>query len=119
MNFSGRSMTGFSVARALLGDVGAGFNEIGRDHFHHLPRGNAALTSKHNTTISGVFVYDCELEGNHGIFLNPYAAYPLSARVFSSVRRNNLTKNASEEDIKVRRISIIDGPIFKQYDGNK
>jgi hypothetical protein len=58
INFSGHLFTGFSVARAMLGDVGAEFSADGRGTFHHVRRGNASMTSVHHTLISGIFVFD-------------------------------------------------------------
>jgi hypothetical protein len=86
VNFSGRLFTSFSVARAMLGDVGPQLSPNGRGDLHHLPRGNAAMTSSHHTVIPGLFVFDCEREGNHALFPNPYAANPVPAECFPLVR---------------------------------
>jgi hypothetical protein len=99
VNFSGRLFTGFSVARAMLGDAGAEFSPSGRGEFHHLPRGNAAMTSRHHTTISGVFVFDCNPIGDHALFGNPYAARPVPAQCFPLVRRIPVSRSAAEEDL--------------------
>jgi len=100
VNFSGRLFTGFSVARAMLGDVGADILPHDRGDIRHLPRGNAAMTPSHSTLISGIFVFDCTSEGNHAIFPNPYAAYPLPAQCFPLVRRIPVARDASEEGLK-------------------
>ncbi len=100
MNFSGRLFTGFSVARAMLGDIGAEISSEGRGDIHHLPRGNAVMTPSHTTLISGIFVFDCVVEGNHAIFPNPYAANPLPDGCFPFVRRVCVAKDATEEDLK-------------------
>jgi hypothetical protein len=100
MNFSGRLFTGFSVARAMLGDVGAEISPEDRSDIHHLPRGNAVMTRSHTTLISGVFVFDCAQQGNHAVFPNPYAACPLPDGCFPLVRRVRVAKDATEEDLK-------------------
>ncbi len=100
VNFSGNLFTGFSVARAMLGDVGAEFFADGREDFHHLPRGNASMTPFHHTLISGIFVFDCELTGEHALFQNPYATNPIPATWFPLVRRVEVTKDASESSLK-------------------
>ena len=87
-------------ARAMLGDVGAEITPNGRGDLHHLPRGNAAMTSSHHTVISGIFIFDCEPEGNHALFLNPYAANPVPAQCFPLVRRVPISRDATEEDLK-------------------
>ena len=58
------------------------------------------MTRSHTTVISGVFVFDCVLEGNHAIFPNPYAAYPLPDHCFPLVRRILVAKDATEEHLK-------------------
>lgn len=100
VNFSGNLFTGFSVARAMLGDVGAEFSTNGRGEFHHLPRGNAVMTSSHHTTISGILVFDCEPAGRHALFPNPYAAHSVPAGWLPLVRRIAVGKDASEESLK-------------------
>jgi hypothetical protein len=100
MNFSGRLFTGFSVARAMLGDIGAEISPDGRSGIHHLPRGNAVMTRSHTTLISGIFVFDCAPQGNHAIFPNPYAACPLPDGYFPLVKRVCVAKDATEADLK-------------------
>ena len=100
INFSGRLFTGFSVARAMLGDVGAEISPDGRGDIQHLPRGNAAMTHSHTTVISGIFVFDCVSEGNHALFPNPWAAYPVPDQCFPHVKRISVAKDATEERLK-------------------
>ncbi len=100
VNFSGRLFTGFSIARAMLGDVGAEISPKGRGSFHYLPRGNAAMTPSHHTVLSGVLLFDCEIAGNHTLFLNPYAAHPVPDQWFPSVRRVSVSRDATEEQLK-------------------
>jgi len=100
MNFSGRLFTGFSVARAMLGDVGAEISPEGRGDIHYLPRGNAVMTRSHTTLISGIFVFDCAPHGNHAIFPNPYAACPIADGCFPLVRRICVARDATEADLK-------------------
>ena len=100
VNFSGRLFTGFSVARAMLGDVGAELSSNGRGEFHYLPRGNAAMTPSHHTVISGIFIFDCASEGNHALFPNPYAAHPIPVQCFPLVRRVAVARDATEEQLK-------------------
>ena len=100
INFSDRLFTGFSVARAMLGDVGAEISPDGRGDIHHLLRGNAVMTRSHTTVISEIFVFDCVPEGNHALFANPYAAYPVPGQCFPLVRRIFVAKDATEERLK-------------------
>jgi hypothetical protein len=100
INFSGNLFTGFSVARAMLGDVGAEFSAEGRGGFHHLPRGNASMTTSHHTVISGIFVFDCEPGGRHALFSNPYAAYPVPASSFPLVQRIPVARDATESQLR-------------------
>lgn len=100
VNFSGRMFTGFSIARAMLGDVGAEFSPEGRASIRHLPRGNAAMTRMHHKAIAGILVYDCEPQGNHALFQNPYANYPVPAHCFPRVRRVVVDKSATEEHLR-------------------
>ena len=105
INFSGNLFTGFSVARAMLGDVGVEFSAQERGNFHHLRRGNASMTPSHHTLISGIFVFDCEAAGNHALFLNPYAKHPVPDTWFPAVKRVSVAKDASEE--RLRELSNI------------
>lgn len=100
VNFSGRLFTGFSIARALLGDVGAEISPNGIGPLHHLPRGNAAMTPSHHTVLSGVLLFDCEIAGNHTLFLNPYGAHPIPDKSFPSIRRVPVSRDATEEQLK-------------------
>lgn len=99
VNFSSNLFTGFSAARAMLGDVGAEFSADGRGNFHHLRRGNASMTLSHHTLISGIFVFDCEPSGRHALFPNPYAAHPIPDAWFPLVRRIAVTRDASEASL--------------------
>ena len=101
INFSGRLLTGLSVARSMLGDVGVDMLPNGRSGLHHLPRGNASMTCHHLTRISGVFVFDCETDDGHAVFPNPYAAYPISAECFPLVKRLYVAKDMTEDQLKV------------------
>lgn len=72
-----RVFTGFTVARALYGDVGretSGAPELGTvvSEVKRLKNGRAAFTSKQNTSISGVLIY--QGIGKKGyLFINPFA----------------------------------------------
>jgi hypothetical protein len=99
VNFSGQMFTGFSVARAMLGDVAAEFSSEGRSSIGHLLRGNAAVTRAHKRAIAGIFVYDCQYQGSHALFLNPYADFPVPGDSFPHVRRVIVVKSASEEQL--------------------
>ena len=101
VNLSQAPFTGFSIAQAMLGDVGAEFNESGRAEIHHLPRGNASMTPNHNTLITAVFVFDCDLDGDHRIVVNPYAAFPLSEDRFPLVPRVKVSREATEDELAV------------------
>lgn len=100
INFSGNLFTGFSVARAMLGDVGAEFSAEARGDFHHLRRGNASMTTSHHTVISGIFVFDCEPGGRHALFPNPYAAHPVPTSSFPLVRRITVARDATESQLR-------------------
>ena len=100
VNFSARLFTGFSIARAMLGDVGAEISPNGRGEFHHLPRGNAAMTRSHHTVLSGILLFDCGIKGNHALFRNPYATHPVPDHWFPAVRRVIVDRDATEEHLK-------------------
>lgn len=99
VNFSHEIFTGFSLARAMLGDVGAEFSEHGRAEIHHLRRGHAGMTPSHHTLISAILVFDCKPDGDHAIFLNPYAARPLPDDCFPLIRRIRVAREASEAQL--------------------
>ncbi len=88
MNFSSRIFTGFTVAKAMLGDVGV---DIDREtmqavsDIHHLPQGNAQMTKSHNRSISGILVFDWK-HRNHYLFTNPFADHTVPDCFFLEVR---------------------------------
>jgi hypothetical protein len=98
MNFSGNFFTACTVARAMFGDIGLEFS--GKEHgkIHHLPRGNASMTSKTNTSISGVLVFDCAC-GNHAYFSNEFAEIKLPSSYFPSVAQYDLKRNSGANDL--------------------
>ena len=101
-NNSSRFFTGFTVARAMLGDIGLTFDKktmIKSSDIHFIIEGNASLTSKKNCSISGVFVLQ-EHKKNY-LFLNPYANYPLSNNLFPDTEILELTRNLQGDDLKI------------------
>ncbi len=101
-NNSSRFFTGFSVARAMLGDIGFTFDrktKIKTSDIHFITEGNASLTSKKNCSISGILVLQ-EYEKNY-LFLNPYANYPLNNDLFPDTETLELTRNLQGEDLKI------------------
>lgn len=100
MNFSGNFFTGFTVARALLGDVGFGFDD---KKMNYLPAGNAAMTKNQNTLISGIFLFDCSNVGKHYLFHNPYAKNRLPSGIFIDTEEIFLNRD-SEDFVRLQEI---------------
>jgi hypothetical protein len=98
MNFSSNFFTAFTVARAMLGDVGVELFNRTRGGAKHLPGGNAALTKKGNTSISGVLVFDPE-SGNHKYLTNPFASNSLQKGYFLGVDEVELSRDAGEDQL--------------------
>ncbi|MBW2021204.1 MAG: hypothetical protein JRI65_14625 [Deltaproteobacteria bacterium] len=101
MNFSSKFFTGLTIARALLGEIGFTFDRNcgeALSPFHHLPKGNAALTHRHNRSISGVFVFD-HVHLNHRIFLSPFADYPISLGLFPEVEFTQLDRRSEKDEL--------------------
>lgn len=98
MNFSSNFFTALTVARAILGDIGAEFDSQSRGEAHHLPRGNASFTKTTNTSISGVLVYDCAT-GNHTYFSNPFAKFKIPSNYFPSIKEIEIKRNAGEQEL--------------------
>ena len=75
MNFSSSTFTGWTVGRALFGEVGMEINVDDQQVVkasHHLPKGKAVLTTKQNRSITGVLVF-AGLSKSHVLFLSPFA----------------------------------------------
>jgi hypothetical protein len=101
MNFSSRFFTGFTVARALLGDIGVILGRAetgGTTPLHHLPRGKAAFTRAQNTSVAGVFVFD-RVSGGHVFFRNPYADPQMPIDVFPGLRFISLSREAINDEL--------------------
>jgi hypothetical protein len=101
MNFSERFFTGLTVSRALMGDIGIEFDKISCESLsdlHHLSEGNSALTSRKNTSITGIFVFDVP-PSNHRIFLNPYANKQIPENFFPETEIAYLTKRECGETL--------------------
>lgn len=107
MNYSTRFFTGFTISKAIFGQIGVKFNRSTRSiesPLHHLPKGNATLTQNQLRSISAVFVYD-RTGNQHSIFLNPFADHPVPKDLFPEVRVIKLDPKASEEElINLRKI---------------
>jgi len=96
MNFSPKFFTGLTVSRAMLGEVGVLFDrhtmEITKP-IHHLPRGNASLTTGQNRSISGVLVWTGRRQ-RHVLFLSPFAEHPLDGYPFPDTDVVTLDRSA-------------------------
>src|SRR2546427_6640970 len=101
MNFSSNFFTGFTVARALLGDIGVtlhrGMPKV-TNPLRHLPQGNAVFTRKQNTSVAGVFVFD-RVSGGHIFFENPYAVAQMPKDVFHGLRFITLSREAVDDEL--------------------
>jgi hypothetical protein len=86
------------VAQAMLGDIGVEIQGKIRRELNYMPRGNAALTRSQNTSISGVFVFDC-INGNHWFFRNPFSRKSVPHNYFPEVNQIDLSRNTSEKDL--------------------
>lgn len=98
MNFSSKFFTAFTVAQAMLGDVGFALLNGNRGNARHLPRGNAAVTKNENTVISGVLVFDAD-SGNHRYFPNPFSSYQVPSGFFPDIREIELSRDSGEEQL--------------------
>ena len=98
MNFSSKFFTAYTVVHAMLGDVGAMFVGDKRGKIYHLPRGNASMTKTTNTSISGVFVYDCVC-GNHTYFHNEFATIKVPNGYFPDAKELDMKKSSKEEEM--------------------
>jgi len=101
MNFSSNFFTGFTVARALLGDIGTILQRERpkvTNPLRHLPQGNAVFTRKQNTSVAGVFVFDRVSRG-HIFFENPYAVAQMPKEVFHGLRFITLSREAVDDEL--------------------
>lgn len=101
MNFSSNFFTGFTVARALLGDIGVTlYRETPKvtTPLRYLPQGNAVFTQKQNTSVAGVFVFD-RVSGGHTFFENPYAVPQIPKDVFHGLRFIMLSRKAVDDEL--------------------
>jgi hypothetical protein len=98
-NFSSRFFTGYTVARAMLGDIGITYNKITGETsgLHFLPKGNAKLTSKHNRVISGVFIF--QENSKHYLFKNPFADNPIEDNYFPGTIIIKIDRSLTNENI--------------------
>ena len=103
MNFGSNIFTGFSVKTALIGDVGVYIDATTktRSELLHLPRGNAAFTKYHNTTISAVLAFDVKNQIYHCLFRNPFTHNPIPQDYFPVWKAIDLNPNANEENLKI------------------
>ncbi len=79
MNFSNESITGFTYARAMYGEMTFGLKPL-----HHMEKGNAAMTIKHNTGISGILGFNYENTIESYLFHNQFAENPIPPKFFPS-----------------------------------
>jgi len=106
-NFSSQFFTGYTVARAMLGDIGITYNKvtIETSDLHFLPKGNAKLTSKHNRVISGVFIF--QENNNHYLFKNPFAENPIADNYFPATSIIEIDRSLDNNNImKLTNIHI-------------
>lgn len=95
MNYSPRFFTGFTVAKALLGEIGFYFGSNRHSSIQRLPRGNAALTQSHNRIISAVFGFD-RVNQKHYLFENPFAYHHVPGDFFPGVHIVSLDREAGD-----------------------
>ncbi len=77
VNRSMLPLTGYDVVTAMLGRARLLVNTASpwqRSPLHHDPKGNAALTTTKNRTLSGILVF--QPGGQHYYYANPYANDP-------------------------------------------
>ncbi len=98
MNFSSSFFTGFTVARAMLGDVGAVYTGKTLGDLYHLPRGNASMTRSTNTSISGILVYDCE-SNSHAYFPNEFASIQIPTGYFPGSVEIDLKRGSQGQEL--------------------
>jgi hypothetical protein len=98
MNFSSNFFTAFTVAQAMLGDVGFALSNGKRGEARHLLKGNAAVTRNGNTAISGVLVFDAE-NGNHKYLSNPFSLYQIPYGYFPDIKEIKLSRDSGEEQL--------------------
>lgn len=99
MNFSSNFFTGHTVAKALMGDTKVTVDKLTLQVIHPLHyAGEAVFTKDHNTSISGVFVFD-RANGRHCFFENPYTKTPLPYTTFEGLRFIPLRKNAMGQEL--------------------
>jgi hypothetical protein len=113
MNFSSNFFTGYTVASALLGDIGvilASTESRVTTPLHHLPRGKASFTRQQNTSVAGVFVFDRAC-GGHVFFRNPYAEPQMPHDVFPGLRFISLSRAAINDEL-VNLGNIMFWPVF-------
>lgn len=101
MNYSNQVFTGWTIAEAMLGQIGfvvdADFSKIIKPA--HITRANASTTPKHNRSISGVYVYDKSMKINN-IYANPYANIHVKENVFPRTQIIDIHPNMSPEDLE-------------------
>ena len=113
MNFSSNFFTGFTIASALLGDIGVILyrtEPMGTTPLHHFPRGKAVFTRAQNTSVAGVFVFDRVSRG-HVFFRNPYADPQMPSDVFPGLRFISLSREAINDEL-VNLGDIMFWPVF-------
>jgi hypothetical protein len=113
MNFSSNFFTGYTVASALLGDIGVILYRTeprGTTPLHHLPRGKAVFTRKQNTSVAGVFAFDRVSKG-HVFFRNPYADPQMPDDVFPGLRFISLSREAMNDEL-VNLSDMMFWPVF-------
>ncbi len=92
MNYSSKFFTGYTVARALLGEIGVVYDRELRtieSPLHHLPRGDATLTQKHCRSVSGLFVFN-QGGRSHTFFMSPFADNPVTSGFFPETLEINM-----------------------------
>lgn len=98
INFSSNVFTAFTVAKAMLGDIGGSFLNGKLGEISYLPKGNAALTKNGNTSISGVLIFNPE-NGSHKYLPNPFSRYSLPKNYFPDIEEIQLSRGATEQDV--------------------
>lgn len=100
MNYSNQFFTGYTVAVAMLGQVGFTI-DVNSDRViepAHITGANAATTQEHNRSISGVFVYS-KSQSIQNIYANPYAVHPISETTFPNTQIIKIHAGLSPQEL--------------------
>ena len=112
MNSSRSTFSGWTVGRALFGEVGVEVKPDSQQVVkapHHLPRGKAVLTTKQNRSITGVLVFTGPGK-RHFLFLSPFAEQSIDNKCFPDTELVLLNPKAKGDEL-MALTNYIFGPI--------